>query len=291
MHPHIRSRMASVAMVVRNALMRFRRVTPARLYQDRMRVRKLMREAPPPRSAPPPRPERIVVSLTTVPDRMDKLAPVLRSLVDQTVPADRIVLARPEVSWRSGKPYPPLDPPFPGVDVLATKDHGPATKLLPALLAEPDAAIIVVDDDIIYPVDFIEQMLAWHRRMPQAAIGFRGWRIVEGAHPKRFPHIFSTSLAEPEAVDILLGTWGYLVPPGSFDATVHDLDAAPPAMRFVDDVWFSGHLAKRGVPRFVVPAKGMPVTTEASNIAALTFGPNSSGKNDLEAIDAFRQWW
>ena len=278
-------------MMIRNALMRFRRMTPARLYQDHARARKLMRDVPPARPSSPARPERLVVTLTTVPERMDRLAPVFRSLLDQTVAADRIILARPEVSRRSGQPYPRLDPPFPGVDVLDTTDEGPATKLLPALLAEPEAAIIVVDDDVIYPADFLEQMLAWHRRLPGAAIGWRGWRIVPGAHPKRFPHIFATALAAPEPVDILLGTWGYLVPPGAFDAAVHDFSGHAPGIRFVDDVWFAGHLAKRGVPRLVIPGRGLPIETEASNLAALTFGPNSSGTNDLAAIAAFRQWW
>ena len=278
-------------MKIRNALMRFRRMTPARLYQDHARARKLLRQAPPPRPAPQARPERLVVSLTTVPERMDQLAPVLRSLTDQTVPADRIVLARPEVARRSGKPYPLLDPPFPGVDVIAADDEGPATKLLPALAAEPRAAIIVVDDDVIYPADFVEQLLAWHRRLPGAAIGWRGWRIRPGVHPKSFPHVFATALAEPEPVDILLGTWGYLVPPGAFDAAVHDFSGFPPAVRFVDDVWFSGHLARRGIPRLVIPGRGLPIETRASDMASLTFGPNSSGTNDLEAIAAFKDWW
>lgn len=277
--------------MIRNALMRFRRMTPARLYQDHARARKLKQGAEPAVRTRDPRPERLVVTLTTVPERMDRLGPVLRSLVDQTVAADRIVLARPDISRRSGAPYPPLDPAIGGVDVLACTDEGPATKLLPALAAEPGAAILVVDDDVIYPIDFIEQMLAWHRRLPQAAIGWRGWRIVPGRHPKRFPHVFATALAEPQRVDILLGTWGYLVPPGAFDAAVHDFSGYPPAVRFVDDVWFSGHLARRGIDRWVIPGRGLPIETEASDLAALTFGPNRSGENDLAAIEAFRAWW
>ncbi|MDP3546557.1 MAG: glycosyltransferase family A protein [Phreatobacter sp.] len=278
-------------MKVRNALMRFRRMTPARIYRDHARARHLMRDDTVPRPRPVSRPERLVISLTTVPERMDQLGPVLRSLLAQTEPADRIVLARPEVAWRSGKPYPPFAPAMPGIDVIAANDQGPATKLLPALLAEPDAAILVVDDDVIYPIDFVEQMLAWHRRLPHAAIGWRGWSIVADAHPKDYPHIFATALTRPEPVDILLGTWGYLVPPGALDAAVHDFSGFPPSVRFVDDVWFSGHLARRGVQRLVIPGRGLPIETRASGLAALTFGPNSSGANDLEAIAAFREFW
>ncbi len=102
-----------MAMMIRNALMRFRRMTPARLYQDHARARKLLRGAAPAPALATRRPERLVVTLTTVPERMDRLSPVLHSLLDQTVAADRIVLARPEVSRRSGTAYPHLVPPFP----------------------------------------------------------------------------------------------------------------------------------------------------------------------------------
>jgi hypothetical protein len=282
-------------MNLANTFMRFRRMTPARLARDIARARRLKRDMPVAREsavrAPPARAERLVVTLTTIPERIDKLAPVLRSLLDQTVAADRIIVWRPERSRRSGQPYPDPGPLPPGIEVLACDDQGPATKLLPALAAEPDAAIVVVDDDVIYPKDFLEQLLAGHRAHPGAAVGWRGWRIVDGAHAKQFPHIFATGVAAPTPVDILLGTWGYLVPPGAFDGAVHSFDGFPPEVRFVDDVWFSGHLARRGIARLVIPAKGLPIETSASDLAALTFGPNSSGRNDRIAIDAFARWW
>lgn len=277
--------------MIRNALMRFRRMTPARLYQDHARARKLLRGYVPERPPAPARPERLVVTLTSIPERLPTLPAVLRSLIDQTCPPDRIVLNWQTHGIRDGAPYPP-PPPLPaGVDVRVRNASGPATKLLPTLQEEPAAALIVVDDDVIYPVDIIEQMLAWHRRLPRAAIGWRGWEIVPGRNPKRFPHIFATALAKPRKVDILIGTWGYLIPPGAFDASVHDFSGYAPGMRFVDDVWFAGHLAKRGVERLVIPGRGLPIETEASNLAALTFGPNSSGTNDLVAIEAFKDWW
>ncbi|QCI66059.1 hypothetical protein [Phreatobacter stygius] len=277
-------------MTLANTFMRFRRMSPLRLVRDIARARRLMLSEPG-RRPPAPRPERLVVSLTTVPERMDRLQPVLRSLIDQTVPADRIIVWRPAVSRRSGLAYPDPGPLPDGVEVLASTDEGPATKLLPALVAEPGAAVVVVDDDVIYPVDFLEQLLAGHRAHPKAAIGWRGWRIVDGVHAKRFPHIFATGVAAPTPVDILLGTWGYLVPPGAFDASVHAFDGHPPAVRFVDDVWFSGHLAKRGIARLVIPAKGLPIETRASSLAALTDGPNKSGGNDRTAIEIFAKWW
>src|SRR6185312_2395048 len=81
--------------VVRNALIRFRRMTPWRLVSDLRRAARLKR-ADPRRRAPHARDERLVVTLTTTPERGAALIPTLRSLLDQTWPADRIVIAWPE---------------------------------------------------------------------------------------------------------------------------------------------------------------------------------------------------
>jgi hypothetical protein len=238
-----------------------------------------------------PRVDRIVVTLTTVPERMDHLLPALRSLVDQDCPADRILLALPAKSRRSGAHYPP-PPALPeGVEILPCSDEGPATKLLPALRAEPSAVIIVADDDVIYPRSFISNLLAAHRADASAALGWRGWRLEAGVDPRDYAHVFATAVKEPVDVDVLLGTWGYLVPSGAFDEAVFDFDSFPPEARWVDDVWISGHLARRGVPRRVVPSPTFPLETRASFIAALTDTVNRSGRNDAIAIAAFAPWW
>jgi hypothetical protein len=275
---------------LRRSLKRFRYVTLSRVATDLARAIKLHRSEPAvtPVAA---RSERLVVSMTTVPQRIGCILPTLRSLLDQTCAADKIVLALPSHSLRTGGPYPTL-PPLPArVEVLRCEDFGPATKLLAVLRREPDAAIVAVDDDVIYPRDFLEILFEAHRRQPKCALGYRGCDLESNIDPRDFDHVFATALRAPRSVDLLLGTWGYLVPPRAFDEAVHDFSGFPDAVRWVDDIWFSGHLARRKLPRYVVPAKGFPIETRASFHAALTDGPNRMGKNDTAAIEAFAQWW
>jgi hypothetical protein len=275
--------------IVRNALIRFRRTPLGSVLQDFHRARRLRRADAPPRK-PVERVERIVVTLTSIADRAGTIAPALRSLLDQTIPADRVILAWPTHSLRTGLPNPELLNLPEGIEVLRCDDLGPATKLLPALVAEPDALLIVVDDDVIYPVDFIETLISAHRLSREAAVGYRGWRLEGDRDPKDLDHVFATALVKPEEVDILFGTWGYLIPPGALDEAVQQFSGWPAELRWVDDVWVSGHLARRGVPRLVVPAKRLPLETAASAIGALTDGLNRSGSNDRIAIKAFAPW-
>lgn len=242
---------------------------------------------------PPRRAERVVVSLSTIPSRAKRLGGVLNSLLDQTEPADRIVLALPDFSGRENTAYPPVDTlGLPeGIAVLRTADHGPATKFLPALEAEPDAVIVVVDDDVILPRDFLATLLAAHRRLPGCALGYRGVQLVPGQAFVDLTHILATAVSAPTKVDVLFGTWGYLLPVGVLDHIGREHGETDDHMRWVDDVWLSGMLARRKVPRLVVPARAFPIETGNALRLALSGGPNRSGDNDHRAIAAFRDDW
>lgn len=280
-----------IGIEARRALGRFPNVRPVDLARGLLRAatvghRKVRLHPPPARS------ERLVVSLTTTPARAGRLGAVLRSLIDQTVQPDRIVLALP-THTRAGIPYPgaaTLDLPS-GVEILACRDEGPATKLLPVLEAEPRALLVAVDDDVIYPRRFLASLLDEHRRRPDAALGFPGVRLSPGIPFSRLDHTFATGIPEPRRVDVLFGTWGYLVPPGALGPEVHDLSAAPEALRWVDDIWFSGHLARAGVERWVVRADELPIETPNIWRSSLTGGVNASGRNDSIALDYFREDW
>ena len=238
------------------------------------------------------RPERVVITLSTTPPRATSLGTTLRSLLDQSEPADRVLLALPFVT-RGGAPYADAQSiALPaGVDVLRCTDEGPATKLLPALQEEPEALLIVVDDDVIYPRNFVETLLREHRLRPDAAIGYRGVRLSRGVAFSNLDHVFATGISEPAQVDVLFGTWGYLLPVGAFDEDVFKLDTAPAEMRWVDDIWFSGQLARRGVPRWVVSADQLPLDSFNALRSSLTGGVNASGHNDETGLRYFWDSW
>lgn len=104
-------------------------------------------------------------------------------------------------------------------------------------------------------------------------------------------HVFATGVSTCTPVDVLFGTWGYLVPPGALGPDVHAFDGQPEQVRWVDDVWISGHLARAAVPRAVASADELPLETMASFRAALTRGINRSGKNDEIALKLFESDW
>ena len=125
---------------------------------------------------------RIIVSLSTLPDRIGRLRPTLTSLLNQTRPPDEIVLAVPEFSLRQNRVYtiPDYLLEIPRLRLLrCDTDWGPATKFIAVVQDEvaagrSDTLIMVVDDDRVYPRDSIELYLHYHAKLPDAALCFRG---------------------------------------------------------------------------------------------------------------------
>src|SRR6184192_2765497 len=118
---------------------------------------------------------RVIVSLSTVPDRINNLRPTIRALLKQTRLPDEIVLAIPEFSTREQRPYvvPKYISRLPRVRILRCgKDWGPATKSIPVIQEElaagrGDTLIMVVDDDRTYPRDAVETYLHYHAQLPE----------------------------------------------------------------------------------------------------------------------------
>jgi len=243
---------------------------------------------------------RVIASLTTLPDRIDNLEPTIRSLLEQTRPPDEIVLAVPKFSIRQQREYkiPDYLLQIPRVRLLrCEKDWGPATKFIPTIQEELAAdraqtLIMVVDDDRIYPRDALEIFLHYHKEMPDAALCFRGALI-----PRNLvwflPKIFRASqIREVKRVAVITGTASYLIQPRFFDSTLWDYSNAPTSAFYVDDIWISAQLDRRGVEKYVVPASRMMRSVRAqSGTMTLYHVPNGSVRSNTEVIRFFRDTW
>jgi hypothetical protein len=242
----------------------------------------------------------LTVALTTTPARLPFIYPTLNGLLDQTVRPRRIVLAVPRWSQREQRPYrvPALLRRQTAIEVLACdRDWGPATKLIPALRQPgrgPDDAVLAVDDDNIYPRRFVETFVRRAPEMPEAALSLRGWPMPASLRWRDSRALKGTEIAAPVRTDVITGCGGILVRPGFFDAAFFDYEPAPPGAFFVDDIWISGHLARRNVPKFVIPFSGPWIYAPAAAALcgrALDRQENRSGETNDRVIAYFSADW
>ena len=115
-------------------------------------------------------PESITVCMATYPPRFDAISKTVESLLDQTLPATRILIHVNE----SDTP-PPL-PDDPRIEVHCSPDENLTDigKFKMASLVE-SGIVVTVDDDLFYPPDYIENITrAVSRYSGKAIVGYHG---------------------------------------------------------------------------------------------------------------------
>ncbi len=271
-----------------------------------------------------------VISLSTIPSRFDKVGPTLESLLAQDGGISEIRLHIPHY-YRRFPEYDGRIPKVPeGVTVVRPDtDLGPASKVLHCArdLRGSGRRIIFCDDDQDYPPGWARALIDGAARHPDKAICVRGETIDRlGFAPPRDTHGLPTAVSFSKAlnmpyharrlaqksrglfgqrasgkpprrrfrkegrVDHFNGVCGVCVDPDWFDDACFDI---PPVIWAVDDLMLSGHLARRGVPIWVlaVAAELNPMCTEADDTTPLlhaTIEEHDRRQADAVAIRHFQ---
>src|SRR6266540_2265921 len=242
---------------------------------------------------------RVIVSLSTVPERIGNLGPTVRSLLRQTRPPDEIVLAIPEFSIREQRPYvvPEQVSRWPRLRVLhCRRDWGPATKFIPIVREELAAGrgntlIMVVDDDRIYPRDALETYLHYNKQLPDAALCFRGAPMPRDLDWRHAKMIRARDLRQPQPAAVITGCGSYLIQPRFFDESLWDYSRAPSVAFYIDDIWISAWLSRGGVKRYVVPASAMMRSVFRQRRTVSLNKIHGRQKLNNETIAFFRDAW
>jgi len=199
-----------------------------------------------------PRDTPLIVSLTTIGSRISTVHKTIESLLNQTVKADRILL------WLSEEKFDPSGIPEilklqekRGLEVrYCERDLGPYTKYHYTLLENPDSLIITADDDILYPIDFIERLYRAQKEEPEIVHCYRAHRINLNANGTPLPYkqwIKNTHDNEASQTILPTGVLGVLYFPGCFAPEISDTDTFMKICPNSDDIWLKAMTHKNGV--------------------------------------------
>lgn len=155
--------------------------------------------------------KEIVISLSTVPERLSNnsmdLNPYMsiKSLLELDFEKYEIHFNIPFINKKTGKNY--IIPDWLNylkeenskLKIFRCEDYGPPTKIIPTLLRvkNPEAYIIVCDDDHAYAKDIIQNHLIKHEEYKDCVLGFAG--LCSG-DPNLY---FCTSVKEDTEVQIM----------------------------------------------------------------------------------------
>ena len=133
-------------------------------YLNKMYYELLHRKFAPSGETSTKRKRELIISLTTIPDRLDRVHLCIETLLRQTVKPDRILIwLSPTYSDKSKQSEQTLPPSLialqkRGLQIHWYSDIRSYRKIIPAIKLYPNALIVTADDDVFYPRTWLEDL-------------------------------------------------------------------------------------------------------------------------------------
>ena len=193
---------------------------------------------------------QIIVSLTTHGKRIYDVHATIESILQGSVKPNKIILWISEDYRNTILPLTLQKQQKRGLEIKYCKDIRSYTKLIYALKMYPDASIVTIDDDIIYPHDLLEHLVNAHTESPDCICA--NW-IRE--YPRNLGENYMSILKWKQIFDateiseryFFEGFGGVLYPPYSLDSEVFNEKVFLDICKYADDVWFNAMALKTGI--------------------------------------------
>lgn len=230
---------------------------------------------------------QIIVSLTSIPERLPYLQYPIRCMLHQTVKPDKIVLYLNKEKMNDAEvPAELLQLRENGLEIAYVEDLGPHTKYFYALQTYKDCYVITIDDDKIYSRTVVKELLKTEKKH-QGAICAR--RVVSMKFSQRgIPYPYSsygefTDKAMHGGKNLLaLGVGGVLYPPHCLEQAEFNITVIRKIAHNNDDIWLKSQELLLGLDVVKVGCLGMrDISVQGTQVVALCKGNHAYGNNEI----------
>lgn len=186
---------------------------------------------------------KVIVSLTSFPQRMYDIHFTLYSLLTQSFKPDAVVL------WLSEEEFPNKEKEIPDA-VLKLQNNGLSikwcenmrsySKLIHSLTEFEDDIIVTADDDIFYPVDWLKTLYDSYLTDKDSIHCHRAYKMKQTDLGKFEPYgkWKNCNASAPFYSNFLTGVGGVLYPPHSLYKDAVNKDLFKSLAPYADDIWF-----------------------------------------------------
>lgn len=228
--------------------------------------------------------DKVIISMTTFPARIDYVHLAIKSLLNQTIRPEKVIL------WLAKNQFSDVELPnslkelcqyglaimYCEEDILAHK------KYYYAMQKYPDRIIVTYDDDIIYPEDSLEKLLTMHAQYPNAIICNRGREICVNDNaiaPYRYWKVSGCVPAGSPSYSVMASTGaGTLYPAHCMPEETFNIEKIRLLALTADDLWMKFMSIRGQIP--VVKAqtrcKGLCISKFKQNV---TLAHRNVGQN------------
>lgn len=239
---------------------------------------------------------KLIVSLTSFPERIEYIYRTIETILDQSEIPDRVIL------WLAEEEFPDREKDLPknllllendGLEIKWCENIRSHKKYVYSMLQNPSDIIITADDDILYDQNMISYLFKSYLKFPTCvssnrvhAIGFD----EEGKISRYmdWPQEIENMYQIPSYGLIPTGVGGVLYPPDCLDKSVLDVRAAEEICPTTDDIWLKLMAVIHGTKTVCAyPNIELKLIKETQKVA-LYKGNRVGGENDRQfntAID------
>lgn len=243
----------------------------------------------------------VIVSITTIPSRIDKVWIPIECMMRQSVKPDKIVL------WLGKDEFQDIVLPDnlqklqdKGLEIRFCKDVGVHTKYYYVLKEYSDDYVITVDDDMYYSTNLIKKLMRTAYKYPGCVCARWVWKMKWSYHNKVYDSstydsfILKKAIMNPAHDLLALGVGGVLYPPDIFHKEDTQLEKALRLSPKNDDVWLKVLELRADIKVAKVNERFVPdvIVTDTQEMALShqNVGQNQNTKYLQNSLDDCRVW-
>lgn len=232
-----------------------------------------------------PRREKIVVSLTTYPGRIDTIWMTIETLLRQSVKPDAVILwlAKEQFDGLNSLPESLLRLQAKGLTIRFCDDLRSHKKYYYALQECQHDLVVLADDDMFYPRDTIQKLLRLHKQNPKDICCMTGQviELEESTLPSQWrnPLLRETHWQHTDKIQVFTGS-GTLIPPQALPEEAFNRENIRKLCLHADDLWITFMAHRNGTKVSTLRHwRAFPVTIYGTEVGSLYYINAGEGEN------------
>lgn len=235
-----------------------------------------------------PREMKYIVTLTSIPERIDEIWITIETLFRQSFQPDQIILWLSKLQFSNDSlPQSLLNLKERGLQIeYVADDIKSHKKYFYAFKKFPDSIVITVDDDVYYPKNTLRYLIEAHNNHSNSIIANRAHKItfLDGKlRPyRKWVHNIKC-VNDASLLYVPTGVGGVLYPPNSFHQDIFDVGTFKEICSLADDLWIKvatlrNHSSVIITPYFTKDLINVGTTQRVKLVSSNSWG----GGNDIQ---------
>lgn len=241
--------------------------------------------------------KNLIVSLTSFPARIENVWMVIEAMKRQTILPEKIIL------WLSREQFPTMES-IP-TKLLARQDDLFEIRVVDGDIKShkkyyyssrefPDSLLLLIDDDIFYPLEMIERLLKAYQNNPQAVICKYGYIMKFDENGLLLPYRYWKQLTiNSKDKNLFFGSGGgTLFTPSKLHRDLTNKDLFLQLTPSADDIWLNAMVKLASLPiELIDPYLPLPIKGNNKNItlSSVNVGENKNDEQLKAVSDYYRK--